>query len=107
MTLAKGEPMVTGSPGRKLWRLVSVLASVGAVGVDDLSSATRPGLHERAGEGFARRHDIAAQWVRQIQLRSWCESGKQHWGTEQHRDLCFTEDGGRGPDRTESAPWST
>jgi hypothetical protein len=27
--LAKGEPMVMGSPGRKLWRLVSVLASVG------------------------------------------------------------------------------
>src|SRR5271169_1157174 len=32
----------------------------GAVGVDDLPSAPGPGLHERVGEGFARRHDVAA-----------------------------------------------
>ena len=93
--------MVTGSPGRRLWRLVSVLASVRAVGVDDLPSATRPGLHERAGEGFARRNDVAAQRVGEIQLGGWCESGQQHRRTEEDSDLGVAQDGDKvraGPD---------
>src|SRR6185436_14737016 len=40
----------------------------GAVGVDDLPSTSGPGLHERAWEDFARRHDVAAQWIGQIHL---------------------------------------
>src|SRR5262245_30015154 len=31
-----------------------------AVGVDDLPSTPGPGLHERAGESFPRRHNVAA-----------------------------------------------
>src|SRR5947209_3920586 len=43
----------------------TLAAGVGArlgrtVGVDDLASAAGPGLHERAREGFAGRHDVAA-----------------------------------------------
>ncbi len=63
----------------------------GAVGVDDLSSATRPGLHQCAGEGLARRHDIAAQRVGEIQLRVSGKGGQQHRGTEQHGNLGCTE----------------
>ena len=48
----------------------------GAVGVDDLPSTPRPGLHERAGKSFARRHDVAAQRIGEIHLGGWCEGGK-------------------------------
>jgi len=83
--------------GHGLPRSQALAACVGArlrraVGVDDLPSTTRPRLHERGGEGFARRNDVAAQRVREIQLGSRCEGGQQHWRTEQHRDLGFTED---------------
>ena len=65
----------------------------GSVSVDDLPSAPGPGLHERAGEGFARRNDVAAQRIGQIQFGGWCEGGEQHRRTEEHRDLGFSEDG--------------
>src|SRR5450631_104144 len=38
----------------------------GTVGVDDLASGPGPGLHERAGEGFASRNDVAAQRIGKI-----------------------------------------
>src|SRR6516164_8951417 len=63
-----------------------------AVRIDDLPSAAGPGLHERAGKGFARRHDVAAQWIREIHLRGWCEGGEKHRRTEQHCDFSFAED---------------
>src|SRR6478752_3262512 len=40
----------------------------GSVSVDDLPSAPGPGLHERVGEGFARRNDVAAQRIGQVQF---------------------------------------
>ena len=64
----------------------------GTVGIDDLSSATRPGLHQRVGEGLAGRHDIAAQRVGQIQLGVGRKGGQQHRRAEQYGDLGFTQD---------------
>src|SRR5207342_402473 len=66
----------------------------GSVSVDDLPSAPGPGLNERAGEGFARRNDVAAQRIGQIEFGAWCEGGEQDRRTEEHRDLGFSEDDG-------------
>src|SRR6516162_4398614 len=63
-----------------------------AVCIDDLPSAPGPGLHERAGKGFARRHDVAAQWIWKIHLGGWCEGGEKHRRTEQHCDFSLAED---------------
>ncbi len=73
----------------------------GAVGVDDLPSAAGPRLHQRGGEGLARRHDVAAERIGEIQLGGRRERGEQHRRTEQHRDLGLPEDGDEvraGPD---------
>ena len=59
MTLGNGEPMVMGSPGRGLWRLVSVLASVGPY-VLMICRLPRVQGSTSAREGFPRRHDVAA-----------------------------------------------
>ena len=73
----------------------------GAVGVDDLTPRPGPGLDERARKGFARRHDVAAERIRKIDLGGCREGGEQHRRTEQHRDLGLAQDGeevGAGPD---------
>ena len=57
------------------------------VRVDDLPSAPGPRRHKRTGERLARRHDVAAQRIRQIHLGAWRKSGKQHRRTEEHGDL--------------------
>src|SRR6516225_11719631 len=64
----------------------------GTVGVDDLASGPGPRLHKRAGQGFARRDDVAAQRIGKIQFGGWCKGGEQHRRTEEYRDLSFAED---------------
>src|SRR4029077_6406136 len=81
-----------GADVNGLPRPQSLAARVGArlrwaVGVDDLPPATGPRLHERGGKSFARRNDIAAQRIGEIQFGGWSERGQQHRWTEEHRDL--------------------
>ena len=93
--------MVTGSPGRRDLAARIGARFRGAVSVDDLPSAPCPRLHERDRERFARRYDVAAQRIREIQLRCFREGREQHRRTEEDRDLGFPEDGDEvraGPD---------
>ena len=73
----------------------------GAVGVDDLPPSPGPRLHERAGEGLAGGHDVAAQRIGQVQLGRLREGGEENRRAEEHRDLRLAEDGDEvraGPD---------
>src|SRR4029453_4156681 len=73
----------------------------GAVRVDDLSPAPGPGPPERAWEGFASRHDVAANRIGEVHFGSSCEGGEQDGRTEQYRDLSFAQDADEvraGPD---------
>ena len=63
------------------------------VGVDDLAPGAGPGLHQRARKGFASRHDIAANRIRQVKLGRRREGGEQHRRTEEYGDLGLAQDG--------------
>ena len=62
-----------------------------AVGVDDLTAAPRPGLHECRRKGLSRRHDEATDRRRQVDLRLCGERRQQNRRAEEHGDFCLDQ----------------
>ena len=69
-----------------------VSASLGrAVGVDNLPSSPRPGLHKCIGKSFAGRHNITANRIGQVHMGIWRKGGEKHRRTEKHSDFRFAQ----------------
>src|SRR5436190_6751487 len=64
----------------------------GPIGIDDLSSVTRPWLDERARKRLPGRYDISAQRIWKIYFGILGESRQQHRRAKEYRDLSFAQD---------------